>query len=545
MQSLTPVPVNVVGSSKFGVYPKISLEKTYNMYMSDDWLINYYGYKKVAEYTSVGKGRGAYYSTRLDLNVIIIGTAVFIVSTGLGATNIGNIENSTDEISIAENLAGQIAICDQNALYIIDTTAGYSLTKQIFGTSGYPTATVIPGYVFYHNSFFIVTSTPQSSDSSNWYIFEPVSGNNTKVQLASGSSEATKPIQTKPDHCIAGCRIPGGGNNILLLGSSVGEIWTNVSEVTFYRRVQSMNLDFGIASIETLAQDERYIMFLAQNSDNKYFLVLMSGNSWKAISTDGIDHLIESFYSPETSTAFFYRQDGHLFYQITFYDERDNISLFYDVTADVFYHTCDEKYDYHPARQCITFDNKAYFISLNDGCLYEMNSTYTTYDYTLADNNEERNQNNDDSGFVIPRIRIMKAVRKTDCSIFTAIRFSFWLEQGITNFSDIDADNEICFGALITEDGANYIIAENGDIILAEGGYCIPNLNRPSVDLSFSKNGGQSFSTIVRNYLNTQGHYRNTINWNELGFCNEIILKLRFNSLNRVVCGPGTLEIYQ
>jgi len=540
----TPVPINVVGSSKFGIYPKISLEKTLNMYVSDDWLINYYGYKLAQMYSTVGSGRGIYYSTRLRIFVFIAGTAVFIVNEGLGATQVGNIGNATDGISIAENLAGQIAICDQNDIYIIDTTNAFTLTKQVWGGVGVPAATVIPGYVFYHNTYFIVTSTPGSTNSSSWYIFKPNTGDNTLIELVdSGADEGIKAIQTKPDVCIAGARIPGGGNNILLLGSTVGEMWTQIGDVTFYRRVQSWNLDFGIASIETLATDEKYLMFLAKNSSNKYFIVLMEGNSWKAVGTDGIDHLIENLKAPETSSAFFYRQDGHLFYQITFFDSRDNISLFYDVKVDAFYDTCDEKYDYHPARQCISFDNKAYFISLNDAGLYEMNSEYTTYNYNLPDNNDEENGNADDTGFIIPRIRTMKAVRKTNYSIYTAIRFRFWLEQGITDFSTLAANTEICDGALITEDGVDFIITEDGDTLLGEGGFCYPNLERPAVDLSFSKNGGQSFSNIVRNYMNTQGNHRNQMTWNELGFCNEIVLRLRFISLNRFVCGPGELEI--
>ena len=41
--------VNIVGSSTFGRYKKISSEKTYNMFVSDEWLVNTAGYQKVYE----------------------------------------------------------------------------------------------------------------------------------------------------------------------------------------------------------------------------------------------------------------------------------------------------------------------------------------------------------------------------------------------------------------------------------------------------------------------------------------------------------------
>ena len=43
------MPLNIVGSSVFGRYPKISIEKTYNMLISDNWMVNYPGYSKVID----------------------------------------------------------------------------------------------------------------------------------------------------------------------------------------------------------------------------------------------------------------------------------------------------------------------------------------------------------------------------------------------------------------------------------------------------------------------------------------------------------------
>ena len=51
-------PLNLSGSSTFGRYPKISIEKTYNMFESDGWLVCLGGYEKVLQLLPKGEGRG-------------------------------------------------------------------------------------------------------------------------------------------------------------------------------------------------------------------------------------------------------------------------------------------------------------------------------------------------------------------------------------------------------------------------------------------------------------------------------------------------------
>ena len=60
-QNFEPTPINIVGSSTFGRYPKISIEKTYNMFISDEFLVPYAGYQiaiSSSEFTNGKIGRG-------------------------------------------------------------------------------------------------------------------------------------------------------------------------------------------------------------------------------------------------------------------------------------------------------------------------------------------------------------------------------------------------------------------------------------------------------------------------------------------------------
>lgn len=521
------IPVNVVGSSTFGRYPKISVEKTYNMFISDEWLVNYAGFLKIAEVLASGEGRGLFHSIRGNFMIGVFSSAVYRFGLSIAPQFIGNIDTSSGEVIIDENLNQQIAIADGADLWIYSYNTG-NLTKQNLTFLGNP---VRPNYVTYHNTFFLIASNPTSDNAQNWYAAE--NATNDTITIA---AENSFPLQTKPDNAIAVKRLPGRGNNVIVFGSSVAEIWTQVGGTENYRRVQSANIDNGCVSVSTIAANEEFVCWLAQNENNSPVIMATNGADSKRISSDGIDFLLQSLNRPDRSTAFFYRQDGHLFYQITFFDERDNLSLIYDFTTDKFFHVSDEDLNYHPARQIVFFNEKTYFASLNDANIYQMGTQFISYNYSgdaLAE------------GDVIPRIRLCKTIRRENNERFRIGKFTFWIEQGVNDFFLLNADSgRFCDGLLITQDGLDFIVAQDGSLLLAQDGECLENLNRPRVDFSFSKNGNQSFSNIVSRNLNPEGKYRNEINWHRMGQANEFTPQLRFWGLQRFVAQNGVLEVY-
>ena len=321
------------------------------------------------------------------------------------------------------------------------------------------------------------------------------------------------------------------------MGESVSEIWTFTGAEPVggvdrtYTRVSSYNIDNGCISVSTIAAGEDTIAWLAVNEANSPVIMVTNGSETRQISTDGIDHLMESIEFPEQSTAFFFRQNGHLFYQLTFYNPKDNLTLIHDFTNNQFFHLSDENLNYHIARDVVYFNEKSYFVSLRDASIYEIADEFNTYSYSTSKT---------DIGLTIPRIRICKTIRKEDSSTFRAGMFTFWIEQGVNNFFDLFG----CNGELITEITDNRIVSEHGVPLIAEHGFCSPRINVPRVDMSFSKNGNESFSNFVSRDLQPQAHFRNQIRWHRMGQCNEITIQLRFWGLNRFVVQDGVLEIY-
>lgn len=533
IQNSKEIQVNIVGSSIFGRYPKISTERTYNMFISDEWLLNFAGFQKIFKFvegSAKREGRGLFHSTKGNFLVAVVASSVFRISDSLSLEFIGNIETVTGEVVMDENLSRQILIVDGQFAYVYSYEDG-SLTQQDLTFLGNP---ISPTYVSYHNTFFLITPNPSDENSQNWYALEKdstIPGDNTKVKIATQLQ-----IETKPDSAIAIHRIPGKGNNIVVLGTSVGEIWTQVGGTENYRRVSSYNIDSGAVSRHTVAASTDYVCWLGKNEKNSPSIMYTNGGETKIISTDGIDFLLQSLKRPDKSTAMFYKQDGHLFYIITFFDPCDNLSLFYDFKVDKFYHLTDDKLNFHPARQIAYFNEKTYFISLEDASLFEMSTDFVYYNY---------NPDASVIGEEIPRKRITNTIRSPNNTRFRVGYFSFWLEQGVNDFFIINAGGEVfCEGNLVTESIGDDIITESGDMILDEEGFCIENARRPRVDLSFSKNGNQSFSNRVDRFLNGEGVYRNQINWYNLGQCNEITIQIEFWGLQRFVASKGFMEIF-
>jgi len=517
----TQAEIKIVGSSTFGRYPKISLEKTYNMFISDDWLVSYPGFKKVLEINANSEGRGLFHSIRGNFLIYVVGSSVYKITTGIGSIKVGNLSSSTGEVFMDENLSSQICIVDGIDAYIYNWS-NKSLTKQNFAYA--------PGFVSYHNSFFLIAQEPTQPHPENWFVYQFL--NDTEIVQLASNAGGTFSIQTKPDVCLAVHRIPGRGNNIIAIGSAVSEVYTQVGGSENYRRNSSFNINSGCVSKSTIACADTLVCWLGQNENNSPTIMFTDGSNIEQISTDGINYQLQEIQFPEQSTAFFYKQDGHLFYQLTFYNSADNLSLVYDFNTSKFFHVTDWRLNYHPARQVVFFEEKTYFASLSEGSIYQMDTNII----------DQINVVGDVEGHNIPRIRICNTVRQGSTKPFRVNEVVFVMEQGVNSFPQMRIDSSNCTDIMITEDG-NVMISEGGAEMQGEDGICATNINRPCVDMSISKNGAQTFSGGVRRYLNAEGHYRNMISWHRLGFANEFTVQLEFSGMQRFVINDGLADI--
>ena len=534
--STQSIPLNIVGSSTFGRYPKISVEKTYNMFESDGWLVPYAGYESVSNGSQYGntKGRAIYTSNLLNCMIGIWDTNVYKI-TILYDTNkneyvsnfvkIGNVGNYNSDIFIAENPRKQIMITDGYQAYVYDEASNPSF-YIVKANEQNDDLDFRPGFVTYQDTQFICASI----GTNDWRLSNSTTDlNYSQVYFPLRTTENISYIGnliTKPDNVVATLRVPSRGNMLYVFGSNVVEAWFNQGLTEFpYQKSQSFNIDYGCVNPSTIAWNDEYVVWLAQNEKSGPIIMYTDGGTPEKITTDGIDHFLSSIQSPSSSEAFMYRQDGHLFYHINFY--QDNVSLFYDFNTKKFYHACDENGNYFIAKEVAFYNNQYYFISEKSGDLFAFDTDYNTF-----------------NGRQIPRKRICKNVRLPTQEYFIVNDVGFTIEQGTTNYYYIpsSSNNDVIF---ITEDGKE-MLTEDDKFMISEQGLTIYDLPvTPRVDMSISVDGGESFGNRVPYNMNSIGHSRNMLRYWRLGIANDFVVQFEFWGIGRFLCTNGLVNIRQ
>lgn len=533
MAIMTPnakqVPVKIVGSSVFGRHPIISDERTWNMFISDNWLLNFAGYNEAVQMLPLGsEGRGAFHSTRGNFVLVVIAGDIFRIDPNLGYTFLHSIANTTGEVFMDENLSSQIVIVDGTATaYIYNYSNGVDSVSTV--NFGLPTQDFIPNYVTYQNTYFIFGNGKTDHSGSQWFIYKSGYDNSGTVATAYDLEFVqVLTLQTKPDFAKAAIRIPSHGNNLLVLGSTVCEIWTNIAGLQIYQRNSSINIDYGVASVSTIAASDDMIAWLGINEKSSPAIMVMTGGKAERLSTDGIDYLLNLVKHPENSTAMFYRQDGHVFYILTFFHELDNFSIMYDFNTQKFFDLTDWDFSYHPARQMVYFNNEVYFVSLKQGSLMRISTDLTSI------------STNVENDYEIPRVRKCDTFRLPGSDRFIVNQFGFTIENGVQQGVDLSFE---CEGYILGEVSNQIMYSEDDEPLLIEGGSC--TVYRPRIDITISKNGGQTYSNANIYYMHATGNYKNQPRVNKLGEANQFTIQLRFWGFDAVVISDGILEVYQ
>lgn len=533
------LPVNVVGSSTFGRYPKISLEKTYNMFISDDWLVDFPAYAKIIQLTQMGlSGRGVFRSFRGNILVAVVDSIVFRIDPTLGFSQIGILQTSSGEVFMDENLANQIAIVDGLHVYIYNYTLGADLTIQHDTTLD--TGLLVPNYVTFHDQYFLFGNANTTNVGAFWYVYLP--DTDTTIKLFSQQT-----FFTKPDHALAIKRIPGQASNVLVLGGNCCEVQNETAgtdptsgAVIAYARNNSISIDYGCASVSTIADSDTHIAWLGINQSNAPVIMVMTGQKAEEISTDGIDYLLDEIQYPSQSTAMMYRIDGHLFYHLTFFNPADNLSLVFDFNTEKFFHISDHKLNYHPARQVVYFNNSLYFISINGGNIYKLSTDFTFINDDIPDPSGTF-PTDTNLQYEMQRIRICKPIRLPTSMPFKANQFIITIAQGNDNLPPVHN----CVIWLITEDNIRIFSETNVQLVPENAGNedCPGIAYQGRIDMALSKDGAITFGNYVGRPLNPLGVRKNILRWNKMGVANDLTIKLRFWSLGTFVVGPAFIEI--
>lgn len=588
------VPINIVGSSSFGRYPKISIEKTYNMYISDNWLVPFAGYQIAIPqsiFTMGGTGRGNHTSNKLNRLICVVGSFIYLVdiffdqSVEMSFDYNVSIINATSPMATATgpvwitetNQPNQIVISDNVNVYVYDPFNPNGYTFYIAdGDGAVPSVTTLlftPGYVDFHDNYVhcvAYNNTGGYNPPAN-YTWRLSSVNPTTGKLffdctsLAAESASTGQLTTKPDTLQAVIRMPSRGNMILALGKTVAEPWYDQGLKLFpYVRSTAFSVDYGCLNPATIATTDKIAVWLAGNEKAGPIIMYTTGGEPEKITTDGIDFLFSQLKNPSDSQGFIMRQDGHVQYIINFYT--DNLSLMYDFNTQKFFHLSDENLNHFKANEVAFFNNQYYFLTNQNGNLYAFDTIYPYY----SDANTVDPFTGDQVPIIkeIPRIRTCKSVRSPDQSYRIANDIGFTIESGETPFQQqnggpiflVTQDNEVLItqGAsifLVTQDNEmlitqnnNTLISQQSDsadfnLLIAQNNAVVNVL--PRVDLSVSYDGGVSFGNDFGYTLPAPGYRKNRLMWWQLGAFNDFTPQFKFWGIGRFVTTDGVLNVRQ
>lgn len=504
------VPLSIVGSTKFGRFAKISVEQTYNMIISDQFLVPFAGYKRIDVIDDTGEGRGIYSSQRLNQMFLVIDDNAYQYDSTLTRQFIGKLSTSIGDVYIAENNNAQIVFSDNLNLYVWDQSGSSPtwnvLTPAILGFT--------PGYITFQNTRIISPNTT----SSLWRL----SMLNQALTWPTGS-QYEGALQTKPSLAVATVRFPGRGNLLLVFGETVTELWNDIGAALFpYQRNQSINLDYGCLSASTIAESENIVCWLAANEKSGPTIMYTTGGDLQKISTDGIDYRLAQLTDPQNSYGFMLKQDGHLLYVITFVT--DNVTYTYDFNTQQFFTLTDENMNAFIVKRVAFFNDQYYFVSIKDGNLYQMGTQFLNYDY------------GDGYVFEVPRVRITPHLTMPDQSRFVAGYTGFTVEQGQFEFPNRDTRFNL------NTQNFNQITTQGGLII--SGGQDFTNY-APKINLCTSKDGGVNFGMRYPKFINPLGKRANRLMWWQLGACNDLVQMFEFHGFNRFVASDGITGVFQ
>lgn len=500
MNSYQKVPLQIVGSTKFGRTPKMSSEETYNMIISDGWFVPFGGYKAQIIGNQKGNGRAIYSSQNLSRLFFVVDNKVSYLGSGLALEFVGELATNSGDVFIAENNGNQIAISDKKNIYIYEPGATPPFTTLTSTALGF-----VPGNIVFQNERFITVDL----SSNEWRLSEFPS---TDPAHNGGLSWPNDPqhvgaVQQKAGKAMGVMPFPGEGNKLVVYGQNVGEIWQDVGLALFpYQLNETSNFDYGLANTATLAGDGDRLCWVGVNENSGPAIMYSLGTKDTRVSTDGIDERISEFLYPSDCFAFMLRLVGHLCYVVTWF--KDNVTYLYDFNTDAFFTMCDENMNALVIKKVAYFDNQYWFVSIKDGSLYQLNSNFTSYDYGNGNTKE------------IPLIRVLPAFALEDSSAFIAHNPNFMIEQGNFNFQRPPIQSTL----------------------QAPYEYSIPR-----VDMTISVDGGENYSNAWPEEMQALGNRQSIFSWNDsLGRANDLTLQYRFHGFNgKFVVNNGSMGVYQ
>lgn len=226
----------------------------------------------------------------------VVGSKVYEVFADGTSAERGSLDNSSGNVSIAEN-GFELAICDGVRLYIFTYSTNTFAKVTDADLPSAETVTFIDGY-------FVVNQ----NNAGTFYIsgqYDGTSWNALDFATAESSPDSLK-------------RVFGAIGQLWLLGNETTEIWYNSGSSDFpFERISGGKIDVGVEAPHSVVDLDSSIFWLGRDKKGSGIVYRTSGFNAARISTHPIEEIIQNASSRSDIRAFTYQENGHIFYVLT------------------------------------------------------------------------------------------------------------------------------------------------------------------------------------------------------------------------------------
>ena len=282
-----------------------------------------------------------------------------------------------------------------------------------------------------------------------------------------------------PDRLVS---IASDRRDLFLFGEKTLEVWYNSGDPdNTFQRYQGGSTQTGLAATHSVARFDNTLCWLTRTERGGLVVAMMGeGYNPMIISTPEVSYRISTYTTYSNAFAYAYQHEGHEFYCLTF--PSHNVTEVYDASTKKWHqrgHTIGGVFPNRERYNCHVFAfGKHLFGDYNNGNIYVLDTSVGTIDSTR-----------------IPRERVT--------GIFTE-------EEKRIRISALQLDME--------EGGGDPNVATD-----------------TSMWLSYSKDGGHSYTDEVERSMGDAGEYARRVIWRRLGFARNWIFKFRTWSPNPMV----------
>ena len=285
--------------------------------------------------------------------------------------------------------------------------------------------------------------------------------------------------EADPDNLVAALRV---GRELWLFGERTTEIWSNTGASNFpFQRISGAFIERGLAARNSVAQLGGVPFWLGDNR------LVYQGNGAQApqrISTHAIEQAIAGYATVSNARGFVYEQEGHTFYVLSF--PSASATWVYDTITSVWHERESEGYNYWRAGVSAAFAGAVIAGDVVDGRLYVIDPTAGLEDGS-------------------------QIIRVADSATILAGGKRMFHRQ-------LTLDIETGMG-LTTGQGSD-----------------------PQIFLSWSDDGGRSFSNERMESLGKIGTYRTRVQFNRLGSSRQRVYRVQMSDPVRTAISAMDLE---